>query len=63
MEYKVLSVKGAILNQNQLEQYMQAIATDHNLQNYSRKKHLSNSKTKRKLRNNNTGVSSFKRAP
>ncbi len=61
MEYKVLSVKGAILNQNQLEQYMQTIAADHNLQNYSRGKYVPNSKAKRKLWNYNTSISSFKR--
>lgn len=37
MEYKTLSMKGTILNQNQLENYLETIATDHNLQNASSK--------------------------
>lgn len=37
MEYKTLSMKGTILNQNQLENYLETIATDHNLQNTSSK--------------------------
>ncbi len=37
MEYKTLSIKGTILNQNQLEDYLETIATDHNLQNNSNK--------------------------
>ena len=37
MEYKTLSIKGTILNQNQLEDYLETIATDHNLQNNSSK--------------------------
>ena len=35
MEYKTLTIKGAILNQEQLEKYLEKIATDHNLQKYS----------------------------
>lgn len=31
MEYKTLSIKGTILNQNQLEQYLEKIGADHNL--------------------------------
>lgn len=37
VEYKTLSMKGTILNQNQLENYLETIATDHNLQNTSSK--------------------------
>ena len=37
MEYKLLTAKGAILNQNQLEGYLETIETDHNLQNHSNK--------------------------
>ena len=38
-EYKVLNIKGAVLDKGQLELYMEKIAADHNLQ------HFSNSKT------------------
>lgn len=37
MEYKTLNIKGAILSQNQLENYLEKIASDHNLTNYSDK--------------------------
>ncbi len=37
MEYKALSIKGTILNQNQLEHYLETIAADHNLKNSSDK--------------------------
>ena len=37
MEYKNLSIKGTILNQNQLEQYLETIGADHNLKNTSDK--------------------------
>ncbi len=37
MEYRTLLVKGAILNQNQLEHYLETIAADHNLQDTSYK--------------------------
>ena len=37
MEYKNLFIRGTILNQNQLENYLETIATDHNLQNTSNK--------------------------
>ncbi len=37
MEYKNLSIRGTILNQSQLENYLETIATDHNLQNTSNK--------------------------
>lgn len=38
-EYKTLNIKGAVLDKNQLEQYIEKIAANHNLQ------HFSNSKT------------------
>ncbi len=37
MEYKVLNGKGAILGQSQLENYLEKIASDHNLKNCSDK--------------------------
>lgn len=37
MEYKTLNINGAILSQNELENYLQKVASDHNLQNYSNK--------------------------
>ena len=37
MEYKALLIKGTILTQNQLEKYLETIATDHNLKNTSDK--------------------------
>lgn len=38
-EYKTLNIKGAVLDKNQLEEYIEKTAADHNLQ------HFSNSKT------------------
>ena len=37
MEYKVLKINGAILSQNELETYLQKVASDHSLQNKSNK--------------------------
>ncbi|MGN1269524.1 MAG: GH36-type glycosyl hydrolase domain-containing protein [Clostridia bacterium] len=37
MKYKSLIIKGAILSQNQLETYLEKVASDHSLQNYSNK--------------------------
>lgn len=36
-EYKVLNIKGAVLDKNQLEAYIEKIAADHNLQHFSNK--------------------------
>ena len=37
-EYKILNIKGAVLDKNQLETYIEKIAADHNLQHFSNKK-------------------------
>lgn len=34
-EYKTLNIKGAVLDKNQLEKYIEKIAADHNLQHFS----------------------------
>ena len=37
MQYKTLMIKGAILGKNQLEDYLEKVASSHNLQNFSDK--------------------------
>ena len=37
MQYKTLMIKGAILGKNQLENYLEKVASSHNLQNFSDK--------------------------
>ena len=37
-EYKVLNIKGAVLDKSQLETYMEKIAAEHNLQHFSNAK-------------------------